>query len=110
MKKSSKPTLLLVLSLLLIVTVFALLNVGVKLKYEQKLLLKDKAEKTIKAENQKRIKLTAEYQAVTAEERIVNTAKSELGMIRNAGNTVIINVDRKKLEENQETLAQKYEQ
>ncbi|GIK20876.1 MAG: hypothetical protein HND40_09820 [Ignavibacteriota bacterium] len=110
MKKSSKPTLLLVLSLLLIVTVFALLNVGVKLKYEQKLLLKDKAEKTIKAENQKRIKLTAEYQTVTAEERIVNTAKSELGMIRNAGNTVIINVDRKKLEENQETLAQKYEQ
>jgi len=110
MKKSSKPTLLLVLSLLLIVSVFALLNVGVKLKYEQKLLLKDKAEKTIKAENQKRIKLTAEYQTVTAEERIVNTAKSELGMIRNAGNTVIINVDRKKLEENQETLAQKYEQ
>ncbi|HMN17526.1 MAG TPA: hypothetical protein PKD03_07910 [Ignavibacteriaceae bacterium] len=110
MKKSSKPTLLLVLSLLLIVTVFALLNVGIKLKYEQKLLLKDKAEKTIKAENQKRIKLTAEYQTVTAEERIVNTAKSELGMIRNAGNTVIINVDRKKLEENQETLAQKYEQ
>lgn len=110
MKKSSKPTLLLVLSLLLIVTVFALLNVGVKLKYEQKLLLKDKAEKTIKAENQKRIKLTAEYQTVTAEERIVNTAKSELGMIRNAGNTDIINVDRKKLEENQETLAQKYEQ
>ncbi len=57
MKKSSKPTLLLVLILLLIVTVFALLNVGVKLKYEQKLLLKDKAEKIIKTENQKKIKL-----------------------------------------------------
>ncbi len=110
MKKSSKPTLLLVLILLLRVTVFALLNVGVKLKYEQKLLLKDKAEKIIKTENQKKIKLTAEYQTVTAEERIVNIAKSELGMIRNTENPVTIKFDSKKLEESLETLTQKYEQ
>ncbi|MDY0082238.1 MAG: hypothetical protein RBR74_03565 [Ignavibacteriaceae bacterium] len=110
MKKSSKPTLLLILILLLIVTVFALINVGVKLKYEQKLLLKDKAEKVFKTESQKKIKLTAEYQTVTAEERIVNTAKSSLGMIRNAENPVVIRFDNKIFEENLEILTQKYEQ
>lgn len=110
MKKSSKPTLLLILILLLIITVFALVNVGVKLKYEQQLLSKDKAEKIFKTESQKKIKLTAEYQTVTAEERIVNTAKSELGMIRNAEDPVVIKFDSKKLEENLETLNKKYEQ
>ena len=77
MKKSSKPIIFLLLTLLLIVTAFALVSVGIKLKYEQMLLQKDKAEKTYKAQDQKRIKLTAEYQTVTAEERIVAVAKSE---------------------------------
>lgn len=109
MKKSSKPLLFLVLILLLIVTVFALVSVGVKLKYEQKVLLKDKAEKLFKAESQKKIKLTAEYQTFSAEERIVTVAKSELGMIRNIETPLVITFSNKKLEENLETLNQKYE-
>ena len=109
MKKSSKPMLFLVLILLLIATVFALISVGVKLKYEQKLLLKDKAEKLFKAENQKKIKLTAEYQTFSAEERIVTVAKSELGMIRNVESPLVIKFSSKNLEENLETLNKKYE-
>ena len=54
MKKSSKPTLFLILTLLLISAAFVLMSVGVKLKYEQYLLLKDKAEKTFKEESQKK--------------------------------------------------------
>ncbi|MCK7520177.1 MAG: hypothetical protein MZV64_22020 [Ignavibacteriales bacterium] len=73
-EKSSKPTIFLIITLLLIVTVFALASVGLKLKYEQFLLQKDKAEKIYKSESQRKIKLTAEYQTVTAEERIVAVA------------------------------------
>lgn len=109
MKKSSKPMLFLILILLLIVTVFALVSVGIKLKYEQKVLLKDKAEKMLKAENQKKIKLTAEYQTFIAEERIVNVAKSELGMIRNVEMPVVIKFNNQKLEDNIELLNKKYE-
>lgn len=109
MKKSSKPTLLLILVLLMIVTVFALASVGVKLKYEQKLLLKDKAEKMFKVESQKKIKLTAEYQTFAAEERIVSIAKSNLGMIRNVESPLVIKFNSKKLEENIEVINQKYE-
>ena len=109
MKKSSKPTIFLLITLLLIVTVFALATIGLKLKYEQFLLQKDKAEKTYKTESQRKIKLTAEYQTVTAEERIVAVAKSELGLIRNIEPAFIIKYDRDKLKEINRTLKEKYE-
>ncbi len=109
MKKSSKPTIFLLLTLLLFVTVFALISIGVKLKYEQFLLQKDKTEKIYKAEGQRKIKLTAEYQTVIAEERIVAVAKSELGMIRNIEFPIIIKYKKAKVEEINEVLKEKYE-
>lgn len=109
MKKSSKPTLFLILTLLLISAAFVLMSVGVKLKYEQYLLLKDKAEKTFKEESQNKIKLTAEYQTVTAEERIVFVAKTELGLIRNVEAPLIIKFDNEKVLNIEESLNLKYE-
>lgn len=109
MKKSSKPTLFLILTMLLISAAFVLMSVGVKLKYEQYLLLKDKAEKTFKEESQKKIKLTAEYQTVTAEERIVFVAKTELGLIRNVEAPLIIKFDNEKVLNIEESLNLKYE-
>ena len=109
MKKSSKPIIFLLLTLLLIVTAFALVSVGIKLKYEQVLLQKDKAEKTYKAEDQKRIKLTAEYQTVTAEERIVDVATSELGLIRNIESPFIIKYNNDRVDALSETIKEKYE-
>ena len=109
MKKSSKPTIFLLITLLLIVTAFALVSIGLKLKYEQFLLQKDKAEKTYKSESEKKIKLTAEYQTVTSEERIVAVAKSELGLIRNIESPFIIKYDKDKIERLIETIKAKYE-
>jgi len=109
MKKSSKPIIFLLLTFLLIATVFALASVGIKLKYEQLLLQKDKAEKTYKSESQKKIKLTAEYQTVTAEERIVAVAKSELGLIRNIESPFIIKYNNDKIKRLSETIKEKYE-
>jgi cell division protein FtsL len=108
MKKSAKPTIFLLITLLLIATVFALVSVGLKLKYEQYVLQKDKAEKKYKSESQRKIKLTAEYQTVTAEERIVSVA-SQLGLIRNVEPAFIIKYDDGKLEEINEILKEKYE-
>jgi hypothetical protein len=109
MKKSSKPTLFLILTLLLITAAFALVSVGVKLKYEQLLLQKDKSEKTFKAASQNKIKLTAEYQTATAEERIVFVAKTELGLIRNIESPLVIKYDNEKAENINETIKEKYE-
>ena len=109
MKKSSKPAIFLLITLLLIVTVFALVSVGLKLKYEQFLLQRDKAEKTLKSESQRKIKLTAEYQTVTSEERIVAVAKADLGLIRNIEPAFVIKYDLSKIEEINEILIEKYE-
>ena len=109
MKKSAKPTIFIILTLLLILTAFALVSVGVKLKYEQYLLQKEKAEKIYKSESQKKIKLTAEYQTVTAEERIVAVAKSDLGMIRNIEAPLVVKYENQKVENLSETLKEKYE-
>ncbi len=109
MKKSAKPTIFLLITLLLIVTVFALASVGLKLKYEQYILQKDKTEKTYKAESQRKIKLTAEYQTVTAEERIVSVAQLELGLIRNVAPAFVIKYDKNRIEELNEILKEKYE-
>lgn len=109
MKKSAKPTIFLLITLLLIVTVFALASVGLKLKYEQYGLQKDKAEKTYKAESQRKIKLTADYQTVTTEERIVSVAQSQLGLIRNVEPAFVIKYDKSKVEELNEILKEKYE-
>jgi len=109
MKKSSKPAILIVLILLMIVTAFALVGVGIKLKYEHSLLQRDDLEKKVKTEGQRKIKLTAEYQTVTAEEMIISIAANELGLIRNMQPSIIIKFNKEKLEEVTEALAEKYE-
>lgn len=109
MKKSSKPIIFLLITILLIVTAFTLTSIGIKLKYEQLVLQKDKAEKNYKAISLNKTKLTAEYQTVTAEERIVLVAEKELGLIRNAEPSLTIKFDGKNLEELNETLKEKYE-
>ncbi len=109
MKKSSKPTIFIVLTLLLIVTVFALVSIGLKLRCEKLNLQKDKDENIYKTENQKKIKLTAEYQTVTSEERIVEVAETELGLIRNIEPVVTLKYDLSKVEEINEVLKEKYE-
>jgi cell division protein FtsL len=109
MSKSSKPTIFLVFLLLLIITVFALVSVSIKLKYEQALLQKDTALKQLKTETQTKIKLTAEYQTVTGEERIFNVASQELGLIKDLEAPVVIKYDISKVESIEKELKRKYE-
>ncbi len=109
MNKSSKPKLFLMLLILLLITAFALSGVGIKLKYEQALLIKDDIEKKLKTESQKKIKLTAEHQTFSAEERIVKIANTELGMIRDLEAPVIIKYNQTKADEIEKELKEKYD-
>lgn len=109
MSNSSKPKIFLILLILLLITAFALGGVGIKLKYEQTLLLKDQVEKKLKTESQKKIKLTAELQTFSAEERIIRIANSELGMIKNLEAPVIIKYDKSKADEVENHLKEKYD-
>ncbi len=82
MKKNSKKTILFNLILIVTIAFFILGYVGVKLKYD--ILTKDKVLLQKKMNNQKnwKINLLAQKQSLTSESRIVDVAKSELGLIK----------------------------
>lgn len=104
MKKSSKPTILLLLILLLIAAAFLLVGVGIKLKYERVVLQKDNLEKSLNAASLKKIQLTADYQSVSTEERIVFIASKELGLVRRVDQPTVIKVENEKIEKVDEAL------
>jgi cell division protein FtsB len=109
MNKSAKPTIFLILLLLLITTVVVLLSVGIKLKYEQALLQKDSLLKQLKTLTQEKIKSTAEYQTVTAEDRITKIASYELGLIKDLDAPVIIKYKQSDVEKIEEDFKRKYD-
>jgi len=109
MKKSAKPTIFLLLSVLTIITFFVLASVGLKLKYEQMLLQKDNYLKALKTEEERNTKLIAEYQNQTDEERIVSIAETELKLIRNSEPAAILRIDKIKIEKINGVLKEKYE-
>ena len=110
MKKSSKPAIYLFLSVLIVSTIIALLSIGIKLKLEQFFLQKDKSEKKYKDENQKKIRLIAEYQTVISEDKIIEFAKSDLGLIIDIESPLFIKYNKEKIDEINKNFKEKYEQ
>jgi len=109
MKKSSKPILFFVLTLLIISAAVFLLRVSLKIKYEQLVVKKIKLENDFKTNSNLKDKLKANYESLIAEERIVAVAKSDLGMIRNIEAPLIIKYENQKVESLRQTLEEKYE-
>jgi len=109
MKKSSKPILFFVLTLLIISAVVFLLRVSLKIKYEQLVVKKIKLENDFKTNSNLKDKLKANYESLIAEERIVAVAKADLGLIRNIEPALVIKYDINKTEEINEILIEKYE-
>lgn len=109
MKKGNKPIIVYLLIMLMISTVFVLLNVGFKLKTEELSRIKFETENQLKTELGNEINLTADYQHYSSEERIVTIAGSELGMIRRTEPVEKIIYSTEKFEEVNSLLKQKYD-
>ena len=109
MKKGSKSN---IVSALFLLVVFALLGLGyvsVKLKCEamikEKFLLGEK----LKAINNQNTALLGQRQDLTSEERIVEIAKSELGMKLNTKPQITVKVSKEKIDRIDKILKEKYE-
>ncbi|AFH49916.1 Hypothetical protein IALB_2213 [Ignavibacterium album JCM 16511] len=109
MSKSAKPLIFYVLFLIVIVTIFFIAVVVVKISYEETIRSKEEAERRLKTENQKQVSLQAEYQDVTAEDKIRFSASSQLGMIKRIEPSIVIKVPKEKIEEFENELNLKYE-
>lgn len=108
MSKSSKPLIFYVLFLIVIVTIFFIAVVAIKISYEENVKSKDEVERSLKIERQKMIRLQAEYQEVSTEDKIRSMA-TQLGLIKRIEPAVTIKISKEKVEELESNLNNKYE-
>jgi cell division protein FtsL len=107
--KNSKPFLGYGLLTGIAITLYALTYVGIKLECES--LIKDKVitiQNYSSAQNEK-LNLTAQFQYLNSEERIMAIAQNELGMIKSPAPILTLSVSREKIEQMQKEINSKYE-
>ncbi len=109
MKKNSKSKIASALFLLIVFTLLGLGYVSVKLKCEamikEKFLLGEK----LKAISNHNTALLGQRQDLTSEERIVEIAKNELGMVVDTRPQMKVKVNKKKIDKIDKILKKKYE-
>ena len=81
MKKSSKPLIIVIASLLVLSTIIILIAQGLRLKYEGLQRELAQLESRIKSEKTQSVSLTANYQMLTEEDVIKKYAFNELGLV-----------------------------
>jgi cell division protein FtsL len=107
--RNSKPFLGYGLLTGIAITLYALTYVGIKLECES--LIKDKVitiQNYSSAQNEK-LNLTAQFQYLNSEERIMAIAQNELGMIKCSPPILTLSVSREKIEQLQKEINSKYE-
>ena len=109
MKKSAKPTIFFVLFVFVSYTFLILMNVGVRLEYEKMTREKVITQQRLSDVKNWEINLQVQDQALSSEERIVNIAQDELGMVRDSEQTIILNVSKEKIEKISKAIDKKYE-
>jgi cell division protein FtsL len=86
MKQSSKPLIVVITSILILVTIIILIAQGIRLKYEELQRELAQLENMIKTEKNFMVGLKANYQMLTAEDLVKKYAILELGLIDNSAN------------------------
>ena len=81
MNKSSKPLIIVVASLLVLLTILILISQGLRLKYEELQREFAQLENQIKTEKNQSVTFKANYQMLTAEDVIKKFAVNELGLV-----------------------------
>ena len=81
MKKSSKPLIVLIASLLILSTIILLISQGLRYKYEEQQRVLAQLESQIKTEKDIVANLKANYQMLTSEDLIKNIAATQLGLV-----------------------------
>ncbi len=109
MNNSSKPMIARFLIVLVILTSIVLASVGLRFKNEELAREKTEIEKKISDQRTLKVKLIAEYQELSAENRIVGIAGNKLDMKRQVLPSVLISVNKKLINEAIEKINSKYE-
>jgi hypothetical protein len=107
--KNSKPLIGYLLTIGVVLTFYALGYVSIKLKCESLIRQKVIAEESLGSARNLKLNLTAQYQYLNSEERIVEIAGNELGMIKGSAPVIKLTVSSDKIESVQKEINAKYE-
>jgi cell division protein FtsL len=109
MKKSAKPLIIYSLAVFVFVSFFLLAYIGVKIRNDQ--LKKEivSQEEGIASKKNRQMYLTARLQYYTSEERIINIAQTELGMIKREAPRLVLEVSKEKIDQIANKLKVKYD-
>lgn len=98
MKKSSKPLIVIIASLLVLITVIIIAAQGLRLKYEELQRELAQLENRVKTEKSQLIGLKANYQMLTDEDIIKKFASDELGLIEASSDQItVISLSKKEI-------------
>lgn len=81
MKRSSKPLIVFIASILVLITIIILITQGLRLKYEELQRELTQLENKIKTEKTQSVALKANYQMLTEEDFIKQYAVNKLGLV-----------------------------
>jgi len=81
MKRSSKPLIVFIASILVLITIIILISQGLRLKYEELQRELTQLENKIKTEKTQSVALKANYQMLTEEDFIKQYAVNKLGLV-----------------------------
>ena len=109
MKKSAKPLIVFNVTVFVVITCLILVYIGVKLECEKLTKEKVLAQGRLNDTKNWKINLIAQQQALSSEERIVNIAQDELGMIRRTEVPTVLTVSKEKIEKISNAINKKYE-
>ncbi len=110
MSKGNKPLIFFLIFVFAAITGIFLSYVGVKLECERLTKQKYETEKNLQAKNNDHLNLVAQLQNLSSEERIVNVAENELGMVKRSSIQIVLKVNKDKIEEISNELKEKYEE
>jgi cell division protein FtsL len=109
MRKGSKPVIVSLFFVLLVITGIVLASIGTRFKYEELVRQTDDLSKQLKAEQTKHVTLIANYQMYTEEFRIKEIASNQLGMVEGNDNNLAISINKKDVDELLNYLNHKHE-
>ena len=109
MKKSAKPLLIFNLSFFLMFAFLILGYIGFKLECEKLIREKVETEKSLADIKNLKVNLIAENQALSSEERIVNIAQDELGMVKRTEPPLVLTVSNTMIKQFSSEIQKKYE-
>lgn len=109
MKSSSKPIILFNLSVFLMVALLILAYIGFKLECEKLIRERYETSNSLSDIKNQRTNLLAEDQSLSSEERIVEIAQNELGMLKRTDPAITLNVSKSEIEKITAQIQKKYE-